>query len=51
MANGDPDSSVNEGSPVSLVDPTLNRYRMALRPYALKSPEMSFSGSRHSMAD
>jgi hypothetical protein len=26
MANGDPESSINDGSPVSLVGPTLNRY-------------------------
>jgi hypothetical protein len=33
MANGDPESSVNDGSPVSLVGPTLNRYRIAMRSY------------------
>jgi hypothetical protein len=28
MANGDPESSVNDGSTVSLVGPTLNRHPM-----------------------
>ena len=35
IANGDPESSVNDGSPVSLVGPTLNRYRIAMRPYII----------------
>ena len=33
MANGDPESSVNDGSPVSLVGPTLNRYVGVQRRY------------------
>ena len=44
MANGDPESSVNDGFPVSLVYPTLNRY--AMRPNGNGDYEATLPRSR-----
>ena len=48
MVNGDPESSVSDGSPVSLVGPTLNRYRASRRPDGLSRLSRAIVSQRSS---